>query len=45
MSVGSHKIYNNVNHLLNENNNLKTDDKIIIYLINGQSGFGSQLVT
>jgi hypothetical protein len=36
-------VYENVENLINTNSNIKTDNNIIINIINGGSGFGSQL--
>jgi hypothetical protein len=37
------KIYQSIDDLINNNNHIKTDSNIIINIVNGGSGFGSQL--
>lgn len=41
--INNNKIYENIESLISENKNIKTDDNIIINIINGMSGMGSQL--
>lgn len=43
ISIGNNKIYESVPELLNNNKNIETGDNIIVNIINGNSGFGSQL--
>jgi hypothetical protein len=41
--VGNNKVYEDITILLNENPNLNTEKKVIVYVLNTDTGFGSQL--
>jgi len=43
IAINDNKIYEDVDILINENSNIKTDKNIIINMVNTNSGFGSQL--
>jgi hypothetical protein len=41
--IGKYNIYNDINHLIEENPNIKVDNNVLIYLINWGHGFGSAI--
>lgn len=43
ISINDNKIYENVEILINEISNIRTDNNVIINIVNSDSGFGSQL--
>lgn len=45
LDTNKYFVYSDIFHLLEENPNIKTDDNVLIYLINRDAGFGSVLLS
>ena len=43
VNISEYKVYLNVYNLIDENPNIKNDNRVIIHLVNSTSGFGSQI--